>query len=154
MTWTVNSCFVTLAILFLWRVEEIAEACSCSPAHPQQAFCSADVGKLHSLTKMHDYSNYLFDYWMSTVHIFIPFNRETVNVEREGGGGVGGALQTCPHSYVYNYRGREDGNFCLPIFLSIALLSFSLIIYWYSSVLICSHIVLHVLRGKTIVNPS
>ncbi|XP_040919397.1 metalloproteinase inhibitor 2b [Toxotes jaculatrix] len=43
MTWTVSSCFVTLAILFLWRVEEIAEACSCSPAHPQQAFCSADV---------------------------------------------------------------------------------------------------------------
>ncbi|XP_029914904.1 metalloproteinase inhibitor 2b [Myripristis murdjan] len=43
MTWTVNSCLVTLAILFLWRVEEIAEACSCSPAHPQQAFCSSDV---------------------------------------------------------------------------------------------------------------
>ncbi|KAF7667972.1 hypothetical protein LDENG_00038580 [Lucifuga dentata] len=43
MSWTVNSCFVTLAILFVWRVEEIAEACSCSPAHPQQAFCSADV---------------------------------------------------------------------------------------------------------------
>ncbi|XP_044188016.1 metalloproteinase inhibitor 2b [Thunnus albacares] len=39
----VNSCFVTLAILFLWRVEEIAEACSCSPAHPQQAFCNSDV---------------------------------------------------------------------------------------------------------------
>ncbi|KAK2833413.1 hypothetical protein Q5P01_017302 [Channa striata] len=43
MTWTVNSCFVTLAILFLWRVEEVAEACSCSPVHPQQAFCNADV---------------------------------------------------------------------------------------------------------------
>ncbi|KAM6904483.1 metalloproteinase inhibitor 2b [Xenentodon cancila] len=43
MTWTVNSCFVTVAILFLWRVEEMAEACSCSPAHPQQAFCSSDV---------------------------------------------------------------------------------------------------------------
>ncbi|XP_068574746.1 metalloproteinase inhibitor 2-like [Cebidichthys violaceus] len=43
MTWTVNSCLVTLAILFLWRVEEIAEACSCSPAHPQQAFCNSDV---------------------------------------------------------------------------------------------------------------
>ncbi|XP_026216963.1 metalloproteinase inhibitor 2b [Anabas testudineus] len=43
MTWPVNSCFLTLAILVLWRVEEIAEACSCSPAHPQQAFCSADI---------------------------------------------------------------------------------------------------------------
>ncbi|XP_026180994.1 metalloproteinase inhibitor 2b [Mastacembelus armatus] len=42
MTWAVNSCFVTLAILCLWRVE-VGEACSCSPAHPQQAFCSADV---------------------------------------------------------------------------------------------------------------
>ncbi|KAM3597619.1 uncharacterized protein V6R79_006960 [Siganus canaliculatus] len=43
MSWTANSCLVTLAILFLWRVEEIAEACSCSPAHPQQAFCRSDV---------------------------------------------------------------------------------------------------------------
>uniref|UniRef100_A0A8C2ZSW5 Metalloproteinase inhibitor 2 n=1 Tax=Cyclopterus lumpus TaxID=8103 RepID=A0A8C2ZSW5_CYCLU len=43
MTWTANSCVVTLVILFLWRVEEIAEACSCSPAHPQQAFCNSDV---------------------------------------------------------------------------------------------------------------
>ncbi|XP_042360664.1 metalloproteinase inhibitor 2b [Plectropomus leopardus] len=43
MSWTVNSCFVTLAILFLWRVEEVAEACSCSPSHPQQAVCNADV---------------------------------------------------------------------------------------------------------------
>lgn len=41
MSWTTN--FVTLAILFLWRVEEIAEACSCSPVHPQQAFCNSDV---------------------------------------------------------------------------------------------------------------
>ncbi|XP_029364257.1 metalloproteinase inhibitor 2-like [Echeneis naucrates] len=43
MSRTMHSCFVTLAILFLWRVEEVAEACSCSPAHPQQTFCSADV---------------------------------------------------------------------------------------------------------------
>ncbi|KAM3863544.1 metalloproteinase inhibitor 2-like [Diretmus argenteus] len=43
MTWTVSSCFVTLAILFLWRVEEIADACSCSPAHPQLAYCNAEV---------------------------------------------------------------------------------------------------------------
>ncbi|KAK5914021.1 hypothetical protein CgunFtcFv8_008489 [Champsocephalus gunnari] len=45
MTWTANSCVVTLAILFLWRGEEVAEACSCSRynAHPQVKFCSSDV---------------------------------------------------------------------------------------------------------------
>ncbi|KAF6732519.1 Metalloproteinase inhibitor 2 [Oryzias melastigma] len=43
MTWTTNSCLVTLAVLLVWRAEEIAEACSCSPAHPQQAFCNSDV---------------------------------------------------------------------------------------------------------------
>ncbi|KAL3053697.1 hypothetical protein OYC64_006091 [Pagothenia borchgrevinki] len=43
MTWTANSCFVTLAILFLWRGEEVAEACRCFPAHPQEAFCRSDV---------------------------------------------------------------------------------------------------------------
>ncbi|CAB1350147.1 unnamed protein product [Coregonus sp. 'balchen'] len=43
MTWSVSSCFITLFVLFLWRVEDIAEACKCSPPHPQQAFCNADV---------------------------------------------------------------------------------------------------------------
>ncbi|KAI9513585.1 Metalloproteinase inhibitor 2 [Dissostichus eleginoides] len=43
MTWTANSCFVTLAILFLWRGEEVAQACSCFPAHPQEAFCLSGV---------------------------------------------------------------------------------------------------------------
>ncbi|XP_042562780.1 metalloproteinase inhibitor 2-like [Clupea harengus] len=38
-----NSIFATLVVLLLWRVKEIAEACSCSPVHPQQAFCNADV---------------------------------------------------------------------------------------------------------------
>ncbi|KAI4900536.1 hypothetical protein NFI96_026730 [Prochilodus magdalenae] len=32
-----------LLVLLLWRVGEVAEACSCSPAHPQQAYCNADV---------------------------------------------------------------------------------------------------------------
>lgn len=40
-----NSILATLVVLLLWRVEEIAEACSCSPMHPQQAFCNADIGK-------------------------------------------------------------------------------------------------------------
>ncbi|XP_036407822.1 metalloproteinase inhibitor 2-like [Megalops cyprinoides] len=43
MTGTVSSLFAALVVLLLWRVEEIAEACSCSPVHPQQAFCNADV---------------------------------------------------------------------------------------------------------------
>ncbi|XP_005989147.1 metalloproteinase inhibitor 2a [Latimeria chalumnae] len=36
--------FATLALLLLWEaVKEMTEACSCSPTHPQQAFCNADV---------------------------------------------------------------------------------------------------------------
>lgn len=42
MSWTVSS-WITIVLLFLWRVEDIAEACSCSPAHPQQAYCNGDV---------------------------------------------------------------------------------------------------------------
>uniref|UniRef100_A0A8C7J0T5 Metalloproteinase inhibitor 2 n=1 Tax=Oncorhynchus kisutch TaxID=8019 RepID=A0A8C7J0T5_ONCKI len=45
MTWSVSSCFITLVVLFLWRVDEITEACTCMTVHPQQAFCNADVGK-------------------------------------------------------------------------------------------------------------
>ncbi|KAK0137724.1 Metalloproteinase inhibitor 2 [Merluccius polli] len=43
MTWIGSGCFVTLAILFIWRVADLAEACSCAPKHPQQAFCDSDV---------------------------------------------------------------------------------------------------------------
>uniref|UniRef100_A0AAZ3PV06 Uncharacterized protein n=1 Tax=Oncorhynchus tshawytscha TaxID=74940 RepID=A0AAZ3PV06_ONCTS len=46
MTRYVSSCFITLVVLFLWRVEDIADACRCFPQHPQQAFCNAEVGKL------------------------------------------------------------------------------------------------------------
>jgi hypothetical protein len=45
MTRYVSSCFITLVVLFLWRVEDIADACVCFPQHPQQAFCNAEVGK-------------------------------------------------------------------------------------------------------------
>lgn len=44
MSCAANSVLVTLAILFLWRVEKLAEACICSTKmHPQQAFCNSDV---------------------------------------------------------------------------------------------------------------
>uniref|UniRef100_A0A8K9VCY6 Metalloproteinase inhibitor 2 n=1 Tax=Oncorhynchus mykiss TaxID=8022 RepID=A0A8K9VCY6_ONCMY len=43
MTRYVSSCFITLVVLFLWRVEDIADACSCLPQHPQQAFCNAEI---------------------------------------------------------------------------------------------------------------
>ncbi|KAK1794021.1 hypothetical protein P4O66_010933 [Electrophorus voltai] len=39
----VSGFIATLVVLILCRVEEIAEACSCSPVHPQQAFCNADI---------------------------------------------------------------------------------------------------------------
>lgn len=45
MPLSVNGIFCTLVLLVLWRTEELAEACSCAPVHPQQAFCNADVGE-------------------------------------------------------------------------------------------------------------
>lgn len=37
-----------LWVLFLLGagMEEVVEGCSCHPAHPQQLFCSAEIGKL------------------------------------------------------------------------------------------------------------
>uniref|UniRef100_A0A3P9K189 Metalloproteinase inhibitor 2 n=1 Tax=Oryzias latipes TaxID=8090 RepID=A0A3P9K189_ORYLA len=44
MPFSVNGILGTLALLLLlWRAEELAEACSCAPVHPQEAFCHADV---------------------------------------------------------------------------------------------------------------
>ncbi|KAM4715687.1 metalloproteinase inhibitor 2a [Anableps anableps] len=44
MPFSVNGIVSALALLLLlWRAEELAEACSCAPVHPQQAFCNADV---------------------------------------------------------------------------------------------------------------
>lgn len=44
---TKPSSFCAPLLLFLvWRAAEVAEACSCSPNHPQQAYCNADVGKI------------------------------------------------------------------------------------------------------------
>ncbi|XP_013879201.1 metalloproteinase inhibitor 2 [Austrofundulus limnaeus] len=39
MTWIMKSFFITLAVLFLWRVEEGAEACTCLNISPQQNIC-------------------------------------------------------------------------------------------------------------------
>lgn len=41
----VSGLLATVVLLILCRMEEIAEACSCSPVHPQQAFCNSDIGK-------------------------------------------------------------------------------------------------------------
>ncbi|XP_051889121.1 metalloproteinase inhibitor 2a [Pristis pectinata] len=43
MSATFSSLVVTVLLLLALRVEQIAEACSCAPIHPQQAFCNADV---------------------------------------------------------------------------------------------------------------
>lgn len=45
MPLSVNGVVCTLVLLVLWRTDELAEACSCAPVHPQQAFCNADVGE-------------------------------------------------------------------------------------------------------------
>lgn len=36
---------LALGLLLLATLLRPADACSCSPVHPQQAFCNADVGK-------------------------------------------------------------------------------------------------------------
>uniref|UniRef100_UPI00398EF273 metalloproteinase inhibitor 2a n=1 Tax=Pristiophorus japonicus TaxID=55135 RepID=UPI00398EF273 len=43
MSAIVSSLVATLFLLLALRLEQIAEACSCAPIHPQQAFCNADV---------------------------------------------------------------------------------------------------------------
>uniref|UniRef100_A0A673VX48 Metalloproteinase inhibitor 2 n=1 Tax=Salmo trutta TaxID=8032 RepID=A0A673VX48_SALTR len=43
MTRYVGSCFFTVFVLLLWCVGDIADACKCSPPHPQQAFCDAEI---------------------------------------------------------------------------------------------------------------
>ncbi|XP_038632882.1 metalloproteinase inhibitor 2-like [Scyliorhinus canicula] len=43
MSATVSSLVATLFLLLALRVEQFAEACSCAPTHPQQAFCHSDV---------------------------------------------------------------------------------------------------------------
>ncbi|XP_013930892.1 PREDICTED: metalloproteinase inhibitor 2-like, partial [Thamnophis sirtalis] len=43
MSATLPSLLASLAVLLLGRVGRLADACSCSPVHPQQAFCNADV---------------------------------------------------------------------------------------------------------------
>ncbi|XP_037544951.1 metalloproteinase inhibitor 2-like [Nematolebias whitei] len=43
MTLMMKSCFVSLTILFLWQVEDVAEACKCLPVNIQQGFCRSDV---------------------------------------------------------------------------------------------------------------
>lgn len=45
MSATLPSLLASLAVLLLGRMDRLADACSCSPVHPQQAFCNADVGK-------------------------------------------------------------------------------------------------------------
>ncbi|XP_051851431.1 metalloproteinase inhibitor 2 [Antechinus flavipes] len=43
MNATARSLLLFLSILLLWKLDRFSEACSCSPVHPQQAFCNADV---------------------------------------------------------------------------------------------------------------
>ncbi|XP_037544486.1 metalloproteinase inhibitor 2 [Nematolebias whitei] len=43
MTMMMKICFISLTILFLWRVQDVAGACRCLHLSIQQAFCRADV---------------------------------------------------------------------------------------------------------------
>lgn len=101
MSWTANSYFVTVAILFLWRVQEIAEACSCSPAHPQQAFCNSDVGKCQRWVPQ---KGSIFLLVPSVSVAVIPEKKKERSENAERG-------KSCPTLCVYSYKGEvsEEG---------------------------------------------
>lgn len=50
MTWSLSSYFISLVVLFLCRIDDITEACTCMIVHPQQAFCNAAVVKANLAT--------------------------------------------------------------------------------------------------------
>ncbi|KAI4873943.1 hypothetical protein NFI96_010852 [Prochilodus magdalenae] len=54
----VSGWLCALLVLLVCGVEERAEACSCSPVHPQQAFCNADIGAVLPLTIQSVHGNY------------------------------------------------------------------------------------------------
>lgn len=49
-----SACLGLWVLLLLGAgMEEVVEGCSCHPAHPQQLFCSAEIGKLLSGDQIH-----------------------------------------------------------------------------------------------------
>ncbi|XP_010895946.1 metalloproteinase inhibitor 2a [Esox lucius] len=40
---SIKGVLYTLTVLILWRADQLVDACSCAPVHPQQAFCNADI---------------------------------------------------------------------------------------------------------------
>lgn len=100
MSWTANSYFVTVAILFLWRVQEIAEACSCSPAHPQQAFCNSDVGKCQRWVPQ-----------KGSIFLLVPSVSVAVIPEKKKKSENAERGKSCPTLCVYSYKGEvsEEG---------------------------------------------
>nr|XP_057906107.1 metalloproteinase inhibitor 2-like [Doryrhamphus excisus] len=43
MSCTVKCLMLPMVLLFVWRLQEVAQACSCIREHPQMSFCQADV---------------------------------------------------------------------------------------------------------------
>uniref|UniRef100_A0A3B3VRN1 Metalloproteinase inhibitor 4 n=1 Tax=Poecilia latipinna TaxID=48699 RepID=A0A3B3VRN1_9TELE len=71
-TWQIRSACLGLVVLLLLGagLEDVVEGCSCHPSHPQQLFCSAEIGELiHSKLKMKTFSSPL------CVQMFKGFDR-------------------------------------------------------------------------------
>ncbi|XP_013879202.1 metalloproteinase inhibitor 2 [Austrofundulus limnaeus] len=99
MTWVMKSCFITLVLVFLWRVEKGVESCKCMIIDPQKALCDSDVVFRVNVTGRQEIENfgnsYTIKYDLDIIEIF------------KGPEGTGGVYSSPPCRADLQTDGKE-----------------------------------------------